>query len=95
MVERYKIEIPHRLPSLNEVISANRRNKYAGAKLKKETQKLIEHYVKLQCKKKFARIRVNIDWYEPNKKRDFDNIASAKKFILDALVKCGVVPNDG
>jgi uncharacterized protein involved in tellurium resistance len=95
MVERLKIVIPHRLPSLNEVIGANRSNKYAGAKMKKQTQALIQQYIKAQCKEKFEKIRIEIEWYEPNKKRDFDNIASAKKFILDALVKCDVIPNDG
>ena len=95
MVERVKIVIPHRLPSLNEVIGANRANKYAGAKLKKETQILIEHHIKMQDIGKFEKVRIDIDWYEPNKNRDFDNISSAKKFILDAMVKCGVIPNDG
>ena len=95
MDRQIQIVIPHRLPSLNEVINANRSNKYAGAKQKKTNQRLIEHYVKMQCKEKFDKIRVEIDWYEPNKKRDFDNISSAKKFILDALVECEVIPNDG
>ncbi len=95
MAEYIKLVIPHRLPSLNEVIGANRSNKYAGAKLKKETQGLIEHHIKLQDIGEFDKIRISIDWYEPNKKRDFDNIASAKKFILDAMVKCNVIPNDG
>ena len=34
-------------------------------------------------------------WYEPNKKRDLDNICFAKKFILDALVGCGTIKADG
>jgi Holliday junction resolvase RusA-like endonuclease len=95
MVERVKLVIPHRLPSLNEVIGANRGNKYAGAKLKKQTQTMIEHHIKLQDIGKFEKVRIDIDWYEPNKKRDFDNISSAKKFILDAMVSCGMIPNDG
>ena len=33
-------------------------------------------------------------WTEPNRRRDCDNIASAKKFILDALVKMRVLEND-
>ena len=89
------ITIPGTLPGLNKVIDANRRNKYAGSKLKKETEQLIALYVKSQCKAKFERIKLSIDWYEPNKRRDFDNISSATKFILDTLVKCEVIPNDG
>lgn len=34
-------------------------------------------------------------WVEKNKKRDLDNIAVAKKFINDALVKKGILQNDG
>ena len=33
-------------------------------------------------------------WLEKNRKRDLDNIAFAKKFILDALVRKGVLPTD-
>ncbi len=37
---------------------------------------------------------VRFEWHERTKKRDADNIASAKKFILDALVKGGVLEDD-
>lgn len=33
-------------------------------------------------------------WYEPNKNRDPDNIAFAKKFILDALVRKRILKGD-
>ncbi len=90
-----KIVIDGRLDGLNELINANRRNKYAGAKLKRDNESIITNYIKTQCNVKFERVRISIDWYEKNKRRDFDNIASAKKYILDALVKCEVIPNDG
>ena len=35
-------------------------------------------------------------WYEPNKRRDKDNISSfGRKIIQDALVKAKVLKNDG
>lgn len=35
-------------------------------------------------------------WYEPNKRRDKDNISSfGRKVIQDALVQCGVLEGDG
>lgn len=89
------ITIPTKLPSLNEVINANRGNKYAGNTMKKNIDALLCLYIKNQCKVKYKRIFIKIDWYESTKKRDFDNIVSATKFILDALVKCQVIPNDG
>lgn len=89
------IIIPGTLPGLNKVIDVNRSNKYAGSSLKKQTEQLIMAYVKNQCKVKFERIKLSIEWYEPNRRRDFDNISSATKFILDSLVKCKVIPGDG
>ena len=38
---------------------------------------------------------IEYTWYEADRRRDKDNIAFAKKFINDALVECGVLPNDG
>ena len=37
---------------------------------------------------------MHFEWHERTKKRDADNIASAKKFILDALVKMQVLKDD-
>ena len=37
---------------------------------------------------------IHFHWVEENKKRDLDNIAFAKKFILDALVKQGKLKDD-
>lgn len=39
-------------------------------------------------------IRIHFHWIEENKRRDYDNIAFAKKFILDSLQKNGKLPND-
>ena len=85
--------IPGRLPALNDYTKVNRGNKYAGNNLKKETQQLISFYI--PKKPINTPIRLIFNWYEPNKKRDKDNIAFAKKFILDALVNGGCIPNDG
>ena len=39
---------------------------------------------------------LHFSWYEPNRKRDLDNISSfGRKVIQDALVDCGVLKNDG
>lgn len=40
-------------------------------------------------------VKIAFRWYEKNSRRDMDNIAFAKKFILDALVKKGVLQDDG
>ena len=37
---------------------------------------------------------IYIDWHEATKRRDVDNIQSSQKFVLDAMVKNGVLKND-
>ena len=39
-------------------------------------------------------VLVGFEWVEPDMRRDKDNISSAKKYILDALVVSGVIGND-
>lgn len=39
-------------------------------------------------------VTIHFHWVEPNRKRDLDNVAFAKKFILDAMVKKRVLEND-
>jgi len=88
-----KFIIKGRLPALNDYTKVNRGNKYAGNNLKKNTQQLISLFIPKEPVN--TPIRLIFSWYEPNKRRDKDNIAFAKKFILDALVNAGVIPNDG
>lgn len=91
-----KFTIHSRLPSLNDVISDNRANRYKGAKLKKDTEAIIIAEIKKQKVQPVTEypVEVFIRWVEPNRKRDVDNIQSSKKFILDAMVKAGVIVND-
>lgn len=37
---------------------------------------------------------ISFEWHESDKRRDLDNIFSAKKFILDALQRTGIIAND-
>ena len=39
-------------------------------------------------------IFVKFKWFEPNKRRDFDNIAFAKKFFFDSLQELDIIEND-
>lgn len=92
-----KFIIPGVLPGLNEYINAERRNKYKAAKIKKQT----EHLIILIARSKLRGVAIkppvtiHYTWVEPNKRRDKDNIAFAKKFIQDSLVKAKILPNDG
>ena len=93
---KYKFEINKRLMGLNEYTEENRTNKYKGAEAKKDE----EEYIIWEIKRQLRNIKIDkpvighFTWIEENKKRDLDNICFAKKFILDALVKSGVLKND-
>lgn len=40
-------------------------------------------------------VEIFIIFYEPNRRRDVDNVYSAQKYILDGLVRAGVLQGDG
>lgn len=89
-------EIPGRLPGTNDYTKANRTNRYVGAKMKRETQEVIEWAIKAARLSPITKqVDVHITFVEPNMKRDKDNIQGGTKFILDALVKMGILKNDG
>ena len=86
--------ISGRLPGLNEYIQANRTNRYAGAKMKRDTQSKIWADIAETALPMKGKVRLNFRWYEPNKKRDLDNCSYAKKFILDTLVDHKIIEAD-
>lgn len=91
-----KLIIPGRLPCMNDLIAANRLNKYAGAGVKKKTQKEIILILRPQAKgRKFTeKVNIRIEYYEKDMRRDEDNVMSAAKFILDAMQDIKLIPND-
>lgn len=93
----YKLTIFGKLPGTNEYIGACRNNRYAGAKMKEETENFIRFYIRRQIKNKSVKQPVNLrfTWFTANKKRDKDNIAFGQKFIQDALVAEKILSNDG
>ena len=93
--ESVKFTIPGRLPGLNDITDAARRNRYESAKIKKEYTELVAWCAKRARLPHFDRVDLIVTWYEPNMKRDKDNIMAGQKFILDGLVMVGVLANDG
>lgn len=93
----YKLTISGRLPGLNEYTKVNRTHRIAAAKLKNEIEANIGWFIAAQMKgvRIEKPVYITYTWYEENKKRDLDNIAFAKKFIQDALVRTGRLSNDG
>ena len=86
-----------RLDGLNDYVLACRTNRYSGANMKRRNEDVIKSHILTQIPRERLKGKVHIHfaWYEPNKKRDLDNIAAAKKFILDSLVATGTIEADG
>lgn len=85
--------IQMKLPSLNEFIRAERTNRYMGANMKRSTQDGIAWFIR-KLPKFEKPVFIHFHWVEKTSKRDLDNIAFAKKFILDALVENGKLKDD-
>ena len=96
----YKFEFETEFVSLNKYINAERRNRYAGASIKKQQTLSIINALYQQNKingkkiildKKYV---VSFTWELKNRRTDPDNISFAQKFILDGFVESGILKND-
>lgn len=88
--------IHDRLPGMNEYTANQRANKYGGNLMKKTAQKAIEWEIRAaKIKPIKSPVTIHYCFYEPNKRRDKDNIAGfAHKVIQDALVTTGILKDD-
>lgn len=96
----HRVVIPGTFSSMNQFIEANRTGKgkwNKGNQMKQNDQNFISVYIGNQLRKVHINgpVRLNYNFYEPNKKRDLDNISGYfHKVFQDALVSCGVLHND-
>lgn len=101
----YQFTIQGTLPNLNDLIAAERqqirsRGKFttAGNTLKQTNQELVIYAIRQQLRGIHISNPIHIKYFffEPNRKRDLDNISAfAHKVIQDAMVKSGLIDNDG
>lgn len=85
-----------RLPSLNEFIKACRTSPVIGNRMKREAEEMIILYIRrAHLQPIYNKVRIKYSFYEPNNRRDLDNISGfAHKVIQDALVKAGIIHDD-
>lgn len=87
------VKIDMKLPSANDYIDVCRTNKYKAANFKRGIEQNLALF--LRRIPRFEKpVTIHFHWVEGNKRRDYDNVAFAKKFILDALVKLGKLKDD-
>lgn len=89
----YRFEVPGTLPHLNDYVRAERANRYAAAALKKRAQRQVIEAMQGPPAIK-GPVVVLFEWYRPDRRADKDNVAFAKKFVLDALQEAGVIESD-
>ena len=93
-------EIPGRLMGMNEYSGLQRSHHYAGARAKRDETERVEAAIMAAGVRKFScPVEIGITYIEGKKRngalRDPDNIsAGARKFILDALVRQGIIHDD-
>lgn len=96
MTSEQKFFIDRQLPGLNDIIKYSNTNRHVWNREKSD----IEEYIGWCIREyKVAPVESSVDigfaWVEPDRKRDPDNIVAARKMILDAMVNCQIIPNDG
>lgn len=85
--------IPGPLPGLND-FEGNKR--WAYRKAKANWTLIISIAIKQAKLKPVKNVFIHWEWLEPDRRRDPDNFTGmGKKFCLDVLVKCGILPDDG
>ena len=78
----YRIIIPGRLDNLNDYISAERTNRFKGAKMKGDNQERVFQEACIQLGDVHINGPVNISSF-------------GRKVIQDAIVQAGILPDDG
>lgn len=90
--------IPDVIPGMNEYIKALDKSRYEGNKLKRDTEDMISACIRAglgNIEPFGCVVQIHISFIEKDRRRDYDNITSGTKFILDAMRKAGVIYNDG
>ncbi len=92
MTEAIVFTIPHRLVRLNEYTDINRYNRYQGAKMKKYQTHLCKPYIP-NMKLDYP-VVITYVWTVKSLANDLGNIQIGNKFIEDAMVAKGFIPDD-
>lgn len=79
---------------MNEIIAEAKKWKTAYNSMKQEATEICRLSC-LRLPRIDFKMQLYIIYHCKNKRRDMDNIAVAKKFIFDGMIKAGKIKNDG
>ena len=95
----FRLFVPGPLPGMNDIIAAAKGARGTGrvySALKKRWNELVAALARAHQAPGFAGpVMIRFQWQEARRNRDPDNVAAAKKFVLDGLVAAGVLEGDG
>ena len=88
--------IPIIFPSLNEIIESSKTHWSKYSKPKKGYTEIVASFARQQLKPvmKYP-MEIHCHWRVKNQRKDPDGLSAGCKFILDGLVKAGILKNDG
>lgn len=87
-----QFEVPGRFPSLNDVLRI--KNGVQRNRMKRELDNRVAWSAKQAGIRPVGRCMVRVGWLEKDARRDWDNVRTGMKFVLDGLQKAEVIPND-
>lgn len=91
---RFRKKSYDRFPTLNEYIDCERGSTIAAAAMKKKcTEQVKNQCLSQQIESVKGKVGLLFEWHSSTR-HDPDNVAFAKKFILDGLQAAGVLEND-
>lgn len=91
---RFRKKTHDRFPTLNEYIDCERGSTIAAAAMKKKcTEQVKEQCLSQDVQPVKGKVDLLFEWHSSTR-HDPDNVAFAKKFILDGLQAAGVLEND-
>lgn len=91
---RFRKKTHDRFPTLNEYIDCERGSTIAAAAMKKKcTEQVKAQCLSQQIQPVNGKADLLFEWHSSTR-HDPDNVAFAKKFILDGLQSAGVIEND-
>ena len=85
-------EVPGRFPSLNDVLrikNPNQRNR-----MKRELDNRVKWAARYAGIRPVDRYMIRVGWLEKDARRDWDNVRSGIKFVLDGLKKAEIIIDD-
>lgn len=96
VIDPQAFTIDGKLMGLNEYTRQCRSNPRAGNAAKRHQEAIVYYAIRqARIQPVHGQVELRYTWYEPDQRRDLDNVAFAQKFVQDALVAAGIIAGDG